>query len=291
MALATARSRGRPRGRGRFYGARFELDDPPSAVLYPVTQNSKLAPVDMVEAPGTSRGKRPRARGPYCASTYVSIAATCPDSCAFKDAGCYVTSGFYRRTSEALDAAAEGASSLEVMAVERELLEVYVERFGVPRDGGRDGRKGRDLRLHVGGDVGSAEGAREVARGAEAWLRAGGGRVWTYTHHWRTVPRSAFGSISVLASVESEYQAERARCLGYTPAIVVPRFEQSSAYRLRSGLRLVPCPAELSGRQRSCIECRLCFDSEGLYRRDSVIGFEAHGTGAREVRRRLEVVR
>jgi hypothetical protein len=51
------------------------------------SENSKLSPVihERLE-----KGLRIRAAPPFCCSTYVSIAATCDDSCSYKNNGCYV---------------------------------------------------------------------------------------------------------------------------------------------------------------------------------------------------------
>ena len=56
---------------------------------------------------------------------------------------------------------------------------------------------------------------------------------------------------------------------------------------LRGGWRVLPCPAETRG--RTCVQCRLCFDTEALAKRKLAIGFQLHGLGKNKVK--LPVVR
>jgi len=245
------------------------------ARLHYATTNRKLAPVGL-EVNTTDR-LRPVARGPYCSATYVSIEATCPDTCRFKGGACYVTAGFTGGMMKALDSAAESerVDADEVIVEEAMHIEAAfpANDHQVPQDGARGGR---DLRLHIGGDVGSTFGALRLDVAARIWRSRGGGRVWTFTHRWRDIPRRAWGVISVLASVETALEAEHARVLGYVPALVVQRFETSKAFRVAgSSTRFIPCPAETKG--TTCVECRLCLDAEKLRERDMGIAFAVHG--------------
>ena len=247
------------------------------------SSNGKLSPVEGV--PTTTR-PRPTPRGPFVCSTYVSIDATCSNACAFKEAGCYVRSGFTGSVARKLDGAARGRTSLEVIREEVRLIDGAFRR-GVPQDGARGGR---DLRLHVGGDVKAVTGARLLAEAARRWLDRGGGAVWTFTHAWREIPRRAWGpAISVLASVERPEDIEAARKRGYAAAIVVPEFPSKKAFVLPgSTARIIPCPAETMG--TTCVECRLCLDRD-LLGMHAAIAFEAHGPGAKAVREQLVQLR
>ena len=53
--------------------------------LQRASANRKLTHVDEVVYDPNSRFKRPVARAPYCTTTYVSIEATCPSTCRFKN--------------------------------------------------------------------------------------------------------------------------------------------------------------------------------------------------------------
>jgi hypothetical protein len=255
-----------------------------SARLQKKSRDKKLAPVAFVDR-GPGRKPEPVPVGPFAASTYASIALTCPTSCPMKGAGCYAQAGAAQRLVRQLDAAAVGRTPEDVIADEVREIDDASKR-GVPQDGARGGR---DLRLHVGGDVGSEAGARLLKAAARRWRARGGGSVWTFTHLWREIPREAFGEISVLASVESEEQIEAARKRGYPAAIVVERFESKKAFSLPgSDVRVIPCPAETSG--RTCVECRLCLDRD-LLGMGVAIGFEAHGRSRQKVRETLVQLR
>lgn len=265
-----------------------------AALFRPVSDDRKLAPVAMVA--NTTERLRPVAQGPFCSSTYVSIAATCPDTCEFKDGGCYAMAGFTGNALRRMDREAhrESLSADDVIAIECELIEGSF-RTGrgpiarVPQDGARGGR---DLRLHVGGDVSSEEGARMLGAAAYRWRLRGGGSVWTYTHRWVDIDRDAWGSsISVLASVENIEFAHHARKLGYAPALVVDKFASDKAHTLREGkrsLKVIPCPAQTRG--TTCVECRLCLDRD-LHTMNVAIGFSVHGVEAAKARRRLPVLK
>jgi hypothetical protein len=71
---------------------------------------------------------------------------------------------------------------------------------------------------------------------------------------------------------------------GYAAALVVDEFRQQTAYD-HDGVRLIPCPEQTRG--VSCRDCGLCRDDERLRVAGLVVGFQAHGSGAGAVRRRL----
>jgi hypothetical protein len=246
--------------------------------------DAKLSPIEQLRI-----GKRRRLvpLGPFVSSTYTSISATCSDECPHKSEGCYVQSGSTVTMARKQDAAARGHSATDVTVEEVALIDAAFSR-GVPQDGARGGR---DLRLHVGGDVGSPLGAELLAEAARRWRDRGGGTVWTYTHSWREIPRSSWGpAINILASVERAEDIELARQAGYPSAIVVARFPSTRAFRLpNSEAKIIPCPAETHidlNKRVTCATCRLCLDRD-LLGMGSGIGFEAHGPQARHVRENL----
>lgn len=248
-----------------------------AAVFRQLNCNRKLSPVDFEPREPGQLIAKPHPRRPFTCSTFVSIRATCPDSCTFKrDAdgngrGCFADSGFTKRTSNKLNAAAKRLSSLDVIRQEAHAITSAFGGRTVPQDGARGGR---DLRLHVGGDVRTDEEARVLAAAADRWLARRGGTVWTYTHSWRTVRRRSWGKISALASCETLADVSAARARGYAPALVVPRFLDTKAWPL-GRLRAVPCPAELRD-DVSCATCRLCLDRD-LLSLGVVIVFAIHG--------------
>lgn len=247
-----------------------------AAAFFPRSHNSKLSRVVL-------EGGTLRAYPPYCSATYASIQATCPTSCPFKRnaggeaRGCYADAGLTRMTLQRMDRAAGRKRGLQIR-----------QAFGggqVPQDGARGGR---DLRLHVGGDASTPAAARELAAAASGWRARGGGAVWSYTHAWRDVPREAWGSISCLASVENSEQVRAVRRRGYVAAIVVLRFPSRRRFTI-DGEDFIPCPAQTG--DRTCVQCRLCFDDDKLRRLGTGIAFELHGTAARAAAQSLVQLR
>lgn len=259
-----------------------------AAAFQRTSSNRKLATIERVPYPHKAFKFRPTPRAPFCCSTFVSIASTCSNSCAFKrgpngePGGCYVDSdSFMRRAMVKLDGA--GRTPAQAIDDEVRLLDgAFTRRVAsnpnaprIPQDGARGGR---DLRLHVGGDVPDAASARKLGAAAARWLARGGGRVWTFTHGWAEIPREAFGPISVLASVEREHQVAQAVAQGFAPALVAAKFPGGKRPFDWGGVSFVPCPAKTLG--KTCVSCRLCLDADGLKRRGQGIAFEVHGQGA-----------
>jgi hypothetical protein len=241
------------------------------------SQNAKLSPVERIPGgPNSWRGYQLRARPPFVSSTYVSIDKTCPTTCPFKGNGCMAETGFTRVLGQRLDLGAIGMSGLEVAQQEAAEIDAAFGGGPVPTNGAGGPR---DLRLHVGGDVANTEAARVLAEAAWRWVQRGGGSVWTFTHRWRTIPREAFGCISVLASVESVRDAVIARARGYAPALVVPEFPADHrAWNVGADLKAIPCPAESTGKV-TCAQCRLCLDRP-LHKMGVAIAFAVHGRDA-----------
>jgi hypothetical protein len=243
--------------------------------------NQKLSPVSVVKDPDSKRLVI-RLRPPFVAATAVSTAATCPDTCPFKDS-CYYKYGLTMMQSRRLNRAATGLTSSQVMAQEVLQIDRSFRGRGIPQDGARGGR---DLRLHVGGDVGSTRDAKMLASAADRWAERGGGKVWTYTHRAKEIPREAWGcGISVLGSVEIPADIEVLRKRNYAAAIVVPKFPSRKAFSLPgTSAKIIPCPFDAG--HTTCAQCRLCLDRD-LLSLNLAIAFEAHGQGAKLARQTL----
>lgn len=248
--------------------------------------NAKLSPVDFIQ---TSTWPRQVPRAPFCCSTYLSITSTCSSDCPFLDGGCYARASHINGLIKKLDSV--NASPEAAIAWEVALVDAAFPR-GVPQDGGRHGKTGRDLRLHVAGDVGASTGnALALAGMAQRWARRGGGAVWGYTHDWRHLSPRLFGRIAMLASVETPEDANRARALGYAVAIVLPKFPSKRAFSIPGVLdKVIPCPAEGPSSRVTCVTCRLCFDTEKLRARGVAIGFALHGRDSSAAHRKLPVI-
>lgn len=257
--------------------------EPSFATFIPVVSNRKLAPVD----PKTLKPK-----GPFVASTYASIEVTCPSYCVFKGNGCYAEGGFVGLKNAAF--ATKGHTYDAALEETTHILK-FIGTAKVPQDGGRDGKHGRDLRLHVSGDATTWDAAKLLAHAAKEWRKSGGGSVWTYTHAWRWVDRRAWGDISVLASCETPDDIHNARNAGYATALTVRSHRgatkaYSSPWPMLEG-KIIPCPAETKPGV-TCVSCRLCFDDKKLRAMKATIAFEVHGDGPtqKKAKRMLPII-
>ena len=215
-------------------------------------------------------------------ATYASIKHTCPDSCSLKGEGCYAQTSFVGMVNIKNERRARGASALEVARSEARAIDESYDGGAVPL--------GRALRVHVAGDSRTLAGTRLINAALERWKKRGGGDVWSYTHAWRNVPRSAWSQASILASVESVADVPLARAQGYAPAIVVPEHLSERAYKLEgSDVKWIPCPAQT--REVGCSDCRLCFNADRLFEGNFGIAFSAHGVKKNNIKRRLTVIK
>lgn len=207
--------------------------------------------------------------------TYASQ-ATCPQDCPLLGAGCYAEAGRVSFATRRVNASGTGMSPDELAQEESEAIDAIADP------------EGEDLRLHIVGDCTTNVGAKLLAGAARRWKRRGGGRVWKYTHGWRTVAKSSWKGVSILASCETLSQVRQARKRRYATALVVDSFRQKAAYEVE-GVKLLPCPNQTIGVQ--CVRCGLCMDADRLYAAGLTIAFEAHGAKQNQIRRALPLVK
>lgn len=193
------------------------------------------------------------------AATYLPIKQTCPNSCVLKDTGCYAQTGYVGMYVAKLQRKFEGVSAYDL--VRKEAREIA--SFG-------PNANGKPLRLHVSGDARTSKSAILLREAAKKW----DGKVFTYTHAWRVIPRKSWGKISVLASVESTGEAKEALKKGYAPAITVAFHPGAKAYE-KDGVKIIPCPQQT--RDITCDKCRLCMNDAMLRAQNAVISFAVHG--------------
>jgi hypothetical protein len=212
--------------------------------------------------------------------TYVSIEKSCPSSCKLKDSGCYAQVGNVAIHLRKLDKTAHKKTALDVARDEARAIDESYGGGPVPKD--------RILRLHVSGDCRTKRSAQILAAAIRRWKRRGGGNVWTYTHSWRTIPRDAWGDISVFASIEDPRDASNARARGYASAVIVPKHEGEKLHSLpNTSTEFVPCPAQT--KDIPCSDCQLCCQDEFLRKMNRGISFAAHGP-VNKVKRHLPVL-
>jgi hypothetical protein len=227
-----------------------------------------------------------------CAVTYVSQ-DSCPKDCRFLGTGngCYAQYGpMMWGVTGRLNQATQGRGIRPSILARMEKRKI-LGGLGDPR------AIGMPLRLHGVGDCRTNRAAAEVSGAAEVWRRTTGAPVWGYTHAWRTVIRAYWRRVSILASVENPQDLPYARRLGYAAALVVSWFPYGpKAYTQwvkEPGMpsekyKIVPCPEQsMPGRGIGCKDCGLCWKDKWLRENRVVIGFAAHGPGAKTVREKL----
>jgi hypothetical protein len=214
-----------------------------------------------------------RKTGPI-AVTYVSQ-STCPDSCPLLGNGCYAENGPMRAITKRLAEGAIDVGAVEAARQEAALIDATPAYT--------------DLRLHGVGDCKDDECASIVSAAAERYAERGkafGVRAFTYTHAWRSVCRTSWGTVSVLASCHSVAEAEEAMRQGYAAAVIVEAFDDGAKawHELGGGgeaVRLVPCRYQAAG--TTCKDCRLCMDDTKLRESNTLIAFAAHGQRRKSV--------
>lgn len=210
--------------------------------------------------------------GPASA-TYASIDGSCPRDCAQRNAGCYAQSGNVGIHVSRLDRNNKLRRKQDAREVAREEAKLLYEAI-------RQEQHTLPLRLHVSGDCRTKTAARIVSKAASKW----GNKVWTYTHAWKRVPRSNWGNVSVLASVDRPEDIALAQEQGYAPAIVVETHSSPKA-TLMHGVKFIPCPAQTKD-SVTCVSCGLCLNADRLHRDGFGIAFAAHGVA----KKRLTVI-
>lgn len=239
---------------------------------------SRKAPSPVVVTPYSENRKTGRVT-----TTHVSQ-GSCPLTCPHLDNGCYTEGGPLGIITRRLNDAGTGYTPDELAEMEAASIRATPAYT--------------DMRLHVVGDSRTRRAARILAAAARDYAKRGRAFdvvVWKYTHAWETVPSSDWKGVSILASVESFDQAERAMAKDYAVAIILSKFEDftpdGKAFRVELSdgpATVIPCPFQTRGIQ--CVRCRLCLDSDSLRENRQIIAFEAHGAGQDRVRKSLEVI-
>jgi hypothetical protein len=232
----------------------------------------------------TKNSKIVGTKGNVCA-TYTSIKHTCPVTCKLKGEGCYAQLGNTGLHSKRFEKSIPDHFTPDDLAkLEAQAIDASFYSGKIPQDSIRGGR---ELRLHVSGDTTTKEGAKLISAAVKRWYKRGGGKVWTYTHAWSMVSRKSWKGVSILASLDSTKDLGKALKQGYGVAIVVPEHKSSKAFEL-DGYKYIPCPQQTVG--TPCVQCRLCFDADGLKKRNTGIAFAAHGVKTNNIKRRLAMV-
>jgi len=215
-------------------------------------------------------------------ATYAAIKYTCPDVCPLKGEGCYAQTSFVGMINNRMERRARRGSTLDLARAEAAAIDASYKGGKVP--------EGRALRIHVAGDSRTLAGTRLINNAVGRWKKRGGGKVWSYTHAFRHVPREEWSNVSVLASVSNTSEILGAHKQGYATTIVVANHLSDKAYTLiGSDVKFIPCPAQTRG--VGCTDCQLCFNADRLYENNMGIAFAAHGSRKEKVKKHLAVLR
>lgn len=208
--------------------------------------------------------------------TYAPIEKTCPDSCEMKkDKSCYAAIGFV------------GIHNKRSMDLSKNLTKIQIAEQEAKQIIKNSNTNAKYLRIHVSGDSQTKTGTKLLAKAADVWIENTNGHVWTYTHAWKNVPKSYWGNVSVLASIDKSSDAKLARKAGYAPAIIVSKFDSPKMFKL-DGVKYIPCPSQT--KDITCVDCKLCFNSNRLFDGNFGIAFEAHGATKEKIKRRLKLI-
>jgi len=200
--------------------------------------------------------------------TYAPI-HSCPTSCPFLDHGCYAQQGHCGIHLSRLNKAAneEGVTRpIDIAKKEAEAIKKL--------------KADKPLRLHIVGDCRTSKAAEILAQAAAEYTAKHGQPVWTYTHAWREIPRSKWGSISVIASCETIDEAKHAMKRGYAASVV--RLKEFNRPFVWEDVIMMPCLEMTKGTK--CDKCKLCFDDKKLVSKGKVVCFFPHGSKERQAK-------
>jgi hypothetical protein len=207
----------------------------------------------------------------------VSSAQTCPPVCPFINDGCYAKAGFYTRLHwDKVSSGARGASWQELID----------QITAIPA--------GAVWRHNIAGDL-PGEGNAIDAQALEQLTAANQSKSgFTYTHkpvlgeaydaNQDAVRKANAGGFAVNLSANTLAEADALAALAIAPVAVVLNSAQTNNTVTPSGRKVVVCPAT----QRddvTCESCRLC----ARINRTVIVGFPAHGSGARKVNRIIAI--
>lgn len=215
----------------------------------------------------------------YAAALTLPIRKTCDPKCPFLDEGCYAQGG----------PLAIHVARLERLSEKKNALAIAKDAAAEIRDAAVQGlARGRALRLFQAGDARTAPMARALSMAGRTWMSHGGLSVWGYTHAWRDVPKNAWSGVSMLASIEDPKDGKKALKAGYAPALVVDHLPEDGKAFESKGVTYVPCPEQTRG--VPCIDCKLCWNADGLAERKHGIAFGVHGIRVNNLKRKLPLL-
>ncbi|MDQ0072606.1 hypothetical protein J2W34_004411 [Variovorax boronicumulans] len=198
----------------------------------------------------------------------TTSANSCPPGCSLKRNGCYAESGplalHWRAVSEGGRGSTFDELLQEISTLRRHAL----------------------WRHNQAGDLTpSSPGVIDEKRLTRLALANKGRRGFTYTHYPPTpanlaaIRRANRLGFTVNLSAETLAQADAYAEFGIAPVVVLLPADTTAPVRTPGGRRVAVCPASLGN--TDCMNCGICQQRN----RVAIMGFPAHGTGAKHVQR------
>lgn len=190
--------------------------------------------------------------------------ASCPDSCAYKNNGCYAESGPLRLHWNKVSDGRADAEWHQTMAKIKALPD------------------GTLWRHNQAGDLPGHGDAIDAIKLRELILANKGRKGFTYTHkplnraNAFLIQEANDNGFTVNLSANDLSHADELAETGLPVCVVLPE-DQMTATETPNGRKVAICPAVLSD-DVSCASCGVC----QLKDRKAIIGFPAHGTGKRK---------
>ena len=214
---------------------------------------------------GFTNASSNRKTGPI--PTTTTEKSSCPDTCPFKEKGCYAKGGPQNIHWNAISRHERGYKWDEFLGLIRKI------------------NRGQLWRHNVSGDLPHSEGVinRDEVIGLVNANR--GRRGYTYTHHVLNNENIAIlqeannNGFTVNASCESVDVADDVMSTHNIPAVaVVPSTESRRVFTTTNGRKVIVCPATLHDNV-SCSTCGICANAN----RSAVVAFPAHGNAKKTV--------
>ena len=203
--------------------------------------------------------------GPIPVTT--TSAGSCPPTCSFKGNGCYAEGGPLAVHWRAVTAGKRGGTLDELCAKIRALPRHQLWRHN--QAGDLPGYRG-EL------DPGAVRRIAEANKGR---------RGFTYTHYRPTatnqeiVTRANKAGFTINWSAETLEEADEFAALGAGPVVCVLPADTTKPMQTPAGRHVIVCPAATGN--TDCLNCGIC-QQQG---RQAIVGFPAHGTGAKRVQK------
>lgn len=191
---------------------------------------------------------------------------SCPDNCSYKGNGCYGDSGPISIHWKAVDSGGRG-DDLETFCSKVKQLPKY-----------------QLWRHNQVGDLPGSGGLLNPEQVAKIVAANRGKKGFTFTHYDPRIPANAevirqanHKGLTVNVSAETLRQADEFVSLGVGPVVVALPADAKRNRLTPKGNTIKVCPASVGN--ATCASCAICADAD----RKTIVGFPAHGSGAKKV--------